>query len=427
MLGLLARDTLSAADFEWHGDANEYRCPEGRAFRSDWRQFKNPRDRITKADTNIYRSSPKDCAHCPDKQKSCPNTPMRRITRSIYESSRDVARSLSGCAVPVKKDMSAFIAAAPRSILVVPAVNRSLDVDAPNYLLSTLSIPLAEKGFYVFPVNTSKVVLEQEGFYEAEQVRKQSPQVLAMLFGADAVLYVTINRWDAQYILLSTTVTVEFDYRIVSKVGVEIWSANQKMQYSPQNSSGGNPIATLVAAAITAAMTRAAPNYLPLAQMANRQAFVMGPNPIPNGPYAIVAGGGPAAMSASSGGMPQRTSAAATAVPAVSVVSVVPLQNKAGGATDSAITTPGGPTKQSTGSAKIAVQEQPAPPKSVGISGTGQDAFQALRLAKELACTTSAQPLLTAKGPGAESYSVTCSNGQVLSIQCSFGTCQSVK
>ncbi|MGH6803061.1 MAG: GNA1162 family protein, partial [Methyloceanibacter sp.] len=107
-------------------------------------------------------------------------------------------------AQPVKKDLSAFYAAPPRSILVVPTVNRSLDVDAPNYVLSTLPVPLAEKGYYVFPVNTAKFVLEQEGLYEGERIHQQPAAALARLFHADAVLYVTINRWDAQYVVLST-------------------------------------------------------------------------------------------------------------------------------------------------------------------------------------------------------------------------------
>ncbi|NDF39487.1 MAG: hypothetical protein EB140_11260, partial [Proteobacteria bacterium] len=56
---------------------------------------------------------------------------------------------LGGCAAkPVKTDMSAFIAAAPRSILVVPVVNKSLDVDAPNYVLAALPVPISEKGYY---------------------------------------------------------------------------------------------------------------------------------------------------------------------------------------------------------------------------------------------------------------------------------------
>ena len=193
--------------------------------------------------------------------------------------------SLVGCAVAPKQDLSSFVAAAPRSILVVPAVNRSLDVDAANYLLSTLTVPIAEKGYYVFPVHTAKFVLEQEGYYEGEQVHNQPPEVLAKLFGADAVLFVAINRWDAQYAFITTTVTVEFDYRIVYKDGSEIWRANQRMQYSPQNTTSASPLASLIAAVVTAAVTRASPDYMPLARQANQQVFVQGPNAIPNGPY----------------------------------------------------------------------------------------------------------------------------------------------
>jgi len=193
---------------------------------------------------------------------------------------------LTGCAAPVPKtDLSAFQAAKPRSILVLPAVNKSLDVDAPNYLLTTLTIPLAEKGFYVFPVHTAKTVLEQEGFYEGEQVHQQAPETLAKMFGADAVLYVTINRWDAKYAVIAATVTVDFDYRLVAKDGTEIWRANKQMQYSPQNNSTGHPLADLIAAAVTAAITRAAPNYMPLAQLANNDVFIWGPTAIPDGPY----------------------------------------------------------------------------------------------------------------------------------------------
>ncbi len=200
-----------------------------------------------------------------------------------------LAAMLTGCAsAPAKKDLSAFNTAAPRSILVVPAVNKSLDVDAPNYLLSTLTVPLAEKGFYVFPVHTAKFILEQEGFYEGEQIHRQPPEALAKLFDADAVLYVTINRWDAQYAFIAATVTVEFDYRMVSRDGKEIWKATQRMQYSPQNNNSGSPLAMLITAAINAAVTRAAPNYLPLTQQANQMVFVLSPNAIPDGPYRVV-------------------------------------------------------------------------------------------------------------------------------------------
>lgn len=195
--------------------------------------------------------------------------------------------ALGGCAVqPAARDMDAFTAAAPRSILVVPAVNRSLDVDAPNYLLSTLPVPIAEKGYYVFPVNTTKLVLEQEGFYEGDKIHEQPAGDLARLFGADAVLYVIINRWEAKYIVITTTVTVDFDYRLVSKDGVEIWKENQKMTWQPDNSGGG-----LLSAVINAAIARAAPNYMPLARQASNGAFVTGPRALPDGPYRAAAAG----------------------------------------------------------------------------------------------------------------------------------------
>ncbi len=200
-----------------------------------------------------------------------------------------VATLLAGCAGQqgVQKDMSAFRAAPPRSILVVPIANKSLDVDAPNYVLATLPIPLAEKGYYVFPVNTAKVILEQEGLYEGDRVHQEPPEVLAKLFDADAVLYVTINRWDAQYAIITTTVTVEFDYKLVNRDGTVIWDNRKTMQYSPQSSNSGSAIAILIAAAINAAITRAAPNYMPLAKQANSQALSQGPNALPDGPYRV--------------------------------------------------------------------------------------------------------------------------------------------
>ena len=87
--------TFSSSDFAWDEQENEYRCPEGHALRSDRRAFKNPRTRITKADTIIYRSGQSDCAVCPQKGQCCPNTPTRKIARSIYETERNVARAIA--------------------------------------------------------------------------------------------------------------------------------------------------------------------------------------------------------------------------------------------------------------------------------------------------------------------------------------------
>jgi transposase len=88
-------DSLSSSAFHWDEQRYEYLCPQGHALRSEWRPFKNPRTHVTKADTIIYTSRRSDCAPCPMKARCCPNTPNRKITRSIYESARYVARDIA--------------------------------------------------------------------------------------------------------------------------------------------------------------------------------------------------------------------------------------------------------------------------------------------------------------------------------------------
>ncbi|WP_311222291.1 MULTISPECIES: glycine zipper family protein [unclassified Acidovorax] len=64
------------------------------------------------------------------------------------------------------------------------------------------------------------------------------------------------------------------------------------------------------------------------------------------------------------------------------------------------------------------------PPPFVPPRATGVDTFNAERLAREQSC--SAQPLATlvAKGPGFETYSVPCANGDALAVRCEFGNCR---
>ncbi|MGF6919848.1 hypothetical protein [Paraburkholderia sp. 40] len=53
------------------------------------------------------------------------------------------------------------------------------------------------------------------------------------------------------------------------------------MVYSPQAANAGNPIATLIAAAIA----KAKPNYVPLAQQANAISVNKAGQGLPAGPY----------------------------------------------------------------------------------------------------------------------------------------------
>lgn len=88
-------ETLSSSDFLWNEKADEYSCPQGHPLKSNWRPFKTPRDHVTQADTIVYRASQHDCGTCSRKSECCPNTPQRKITRSIHEGARDVARKIA--------------------------------------------------------------------------------------------------------------------------------------------------------------------------------------------------------------------------------------------------------------------------------------------------------------------------------------------
>lgn len=182
---------------------------------------------------------------------------------------------------PAAKDYSKLVSANPRSILVVPVVNKSVDVDAADYFLSTVSVPLAERGYYVFPVNLVKRMLEDDGLADAALVHGTDPMRLCALFGADAVLFVTIEQWTAKYMLLTTQVTVEFQYVLKDgRTGEELWREHQTSQYS--SDSGGQGLAGALAAAIVA---KASPNYLPMARQANARALGYPGPGLPAGPY----------------------------------------------------------------------------------------------------------------------------------------------
>ena len=85
---------FSRTDFIWDDEANCYHCPGGNRLQSRRRDFNGLRSLVTKENTIIYRSSQPDCRACELKSRCCPNTTFRKIARSVYESSRDVARDI---------------------------------------------------------------------------------------------------------------------------------------------------------------------------------------------------------------------------------------------------------------------------------------------------------------------------------------------
>lgn len=197
--------------------------------------------------------------------------------------------ALTGCVASNPNRLNAFHDARPNSILVVPPINQTTDVQAETSVLATLPYYLGEKGFYVFPVNTVKTLLELEGYYEAAEAHAAPPEQLASLFHADSVLYVTIHEWTSKYLLLATTTVVDFEYKLVAPDGTLLWHERRKAQYSPNNNNSGG-LGGLIASAINAAVERASPNYIPLTKQVHGQVFATPDHQdasqgIPVGPY----------------------------------------------------------------------------------------------------------------------------------------------
>jgi transposase len=82
------------SDFVFDEENDRYTCPNGKELRRFWRTYKQPRTGITKKGEIKYRSRATDCVACPMKEQCCPNTDIRKVTRSIYEPAREVARAV---------------------------------------------------------------------------------------------------------------------------------------------------------------------------------------------------------------------------------------------------------------------------------------------------------------------------------------------
>src|SRR5882762_711196 len=79
--------TFSREDFTFYEEGNIYICP---AF-----NILTTTSKIMNDDLLLYRASTRDCAACAFKRRCCPKEPARKISRSIYEQARDVARALA--------------------------------------------------------------------------------------------------------------------------------------------------------------------------------------------------------------------------------------------------------------------------------------------------------------------------------------------
>jgi transposase len=77
--------TFSREDFTFDKERDIYICPAGKILTTT--------RKVMNDDQLFYRASKRDCDVCPLKMQCCPKEPARKVTRSIYEEARDVARA----------------------------------------------------------------------------------------------------------------------------------------------------------------------------------------------------------------------------------------------------------------------------------------------------------------------------------------------
>jgi hypothetical protein len=188
------------------------------------------------------------------------------------------------------KDYSSFHSEAPRSILVVPVVNHSNEVDAANLFLTTTAVPLAERGFYVFPTNATRKLMEAEGLGDPGLVHGTQTKLLADVFGADAVLYVEVLRWESGYNVLSSDITTEMLYTLKSGRSDEVLWQDQQSYVHSFTPDSGNVFADLIASAVVAAVNSTRSDFSSVAMGANVSVLSPAGTGLPFGPYSATYG-----------------------------------------------------------------------------------------------------------------------------------------
>ena len=171
---------------------------------------------------------------------------------------------LSGCAeMGTKQDAypSMYTDRKPVSMLIVPAINESTAADAGDLLNVTVTQPFSNHGYYVMPMPIVADIFRREGILEGTQVKGLPTSIFKKNFGADSVLFMTIESWDKNYAVLAGNVTVSIEYVLLSTETNEVlWSYDSTVVVDTSGSSGN-----IFADLITTAVATGIADYIPVA------------------------------------------------------------------------------------------------------------------------------------------------------------------
>lgn len=170
----------------------------------------------------------------------------------------------------------------PVSILILPPINESTAAEAKEYYSTTIQEPLAYSGYYTLPYPITSEILKMEGIYDSELLVNLPLSKFREYFGADAVLFTTIKKWNMSYVVLASNLTVSIECVLKSTKSNQIlWKYTGTVVVDLSGGDSGNGIAGLIAKAIVTAINSAVADYVPYARQANYIAL----STIPYGKY----------------------------------------------------------------------------------------------------------------------------------------------
>jgi len=194
---------------------------------------------------------------------------------------------LTGCAAPQKDiDYTAFRQSKPRSILVLPPLNNSPDMRATYSFLSTVTQPLAEAGYYVFPVALVDQTFRENGLLNPGEMHQAPPAKLREIFGADATLYITVTQYGPVYHVLSSEIRVTANAKLVdNRNGQLLWQGEATASDSEGgNNNSGGLVGALVVALVKQVISNVGDQGHPVARNASKRLLEVKPNGLLYGP-----------------------------------------------------------------------------------------------------------------------------------------------
>lgn len=168
----------------------------------------------------------------------------------------------------------------PVVMLIMPPINNSTAADAKDYFYTTMSVPVAEAGYYVLPPAMTMATLQRESAYDSERFIDGDLKKFGQIFGADVAIFTIIKSWDKSLVGSSVTIEIEYIFKSV-KTNEIVYHRDAKIKCDTSTGVQTNSLlGTLIVAAADAVKT-AATDYVPIAVMCNNTAL----SDIPAGKY----------------------------------------------------------------------------------------------------------------------------------------------